>query len=129
MKFCDFAYDLHYAESPPLSCLISSFFFNDTATTEIYTLSLHDALPIGPLAPDGDLLLASTQPVRQGAKGGMLAFQHDPAVPLVDLPSSSSLRPLVAIRNFAAAFVLMTAGLLGFFRLLLSRGLGGRRRV
>src|SRR5215217_8284893 len=23
----------------------SSFFFNDTATTEIYTLSLHDALP------------------------------------------------------------------------------------
>src|SRR5215211_2725315 len=26
------------------------FFFNDTATTEIYTLSLHDALPIYPLA-------------------------------------------------------------------------------
>ena len=24
----------------------SCFFFNDTATTEIYTLSLHDALPI-----------------------------------------------------------------------------------
>src|SRR5258708_14457771 len=28
----------------PLSALL--FFFNDTATTEIYTLSLHDALPI-----------------------------------------------------------------------------------
>src|SRR3712207_7270485 len=26
--------------------LLCSFFFNDTATTEIYTLSLHDALPI-----------------------------------------------------------------------------------
>src|SRR5258708_15090594 len=26
----------------------SFFFFNDTATTEIYTLSLHDALPISP---------------------------------------------------------------------------------
>src|SRR2546430_11238162 len=26
--------------------LIFFFFFNDTATTEIYTLSLHDALPI-----------------------------------------------------------------------------------
>src|SRR3712207_8554930 len=26
------------------------FFFNDTATTEIYTLSLHDALPISPPA-------------------------------------------------------------------------------
>src|SRR5438093_2857043 len=28
------------------SSLYSFFFFNDTATTEIYTLSLHDALPI-----------------------------------------------------------------------------------
>src|SRR2546425_6423190 len=28
----------------PLKCFL--FFFNDTATTEIYTLSLHDALPI-----------------------------------------------------------------------------------
>src|SRR3712207_6879259 len=27
------------------------FFFNDTATTEIYTLSLHDALPISPDRP------------------------------------------------------------------------------
>src|SRR3712207_8581284 len=42
------------------------FFFNDTATTEIYTLSLHDALPIsgairqqvagGVVAPAGDLV-------------------------------------------------------------------------
>src|SRR5256885_17060833 len=36
------------------------FFFNDTATTEIYTLSLHDALPISPdhahqrVSPDAD---------------------------------------------------------------------------
>src|SRR5258706_13942985 len=33
------------------------FFFNDTATTEIYTLSLHDALPIclcGAWASDGE---------------------------------------------------------------------------
>src|SRR2546427_9654204 len=29
--------------TPPFYCF---FFFNDTATTEIYTLSLHDALPI-----------------------------------------------------------------------------------
>src|SRR3712207_7270500 len=28
--------------------MLDSFFFNDTATTEIYTLSLHDALPILP---------------------------------------------------------------------------------
>src|SRR5437016_10491842 len=33
---------------PHMLLLLSSllFFFNDTATTEIYTLSLHDALPI-----------------------------------------------------------------------------------
>src|SRR5687768_18049161 len=31
---------------PTLQC----FFFNDTATTEIYTLSLHDALPISQMA-------------------------------------------------------------------------------
>src|SRR2546426_7747430 len=31
--------------------ITSFFFFNDTATTEIYTLSLHDALPICALRP------------------------------------------------------------------------------
>src|SRR2546430_14397956 len=42
-------------------CIISSlfhflffFFFNDTATTEIYTLSLHDALPISGQDEHGD---------------------------------------------------------------------------
>src|SRR5258708_39642321 len=30
--------------------IFSFFFFNDTATTEIYTLSLHDALPIWEMA-------------------------------------------------------------------------------
>src|SRR5258708_29976266 len=30
----------------PTTLLYLFFFFNDTATTEIYTLSLHDALPI-----------------------------------------------------------------------------------
>src|SRR6516162_5628555 len=32
--------------SPSNAALVVDFFFNDTATTEIYTLSLHDALPI-----------------------------------------------------------------------------------
>src|ERR1022692_1775701 len=36
-----------YVGNRPEACSGSSFFFfNDTATTEIYTLSLHDALPI-----------------------------------------------------------------------------------
>src|SRR5256885_11632811 len=34
----------------PTLCVFVFFFFNDTATTEIYTLSLHDALPILSLA-------------------------------------------------------------------------------
>src|SRR2546422_10792644 len=34
---------------PLLFFLFCFFFFNDTATTEIYTLSLHDALPIYPI--------------------------------------------------------------------------------
>src|SRR5574341_2521063 len=38
---------LFFISTFPLSFLYSFFFFfNDTATTEIYTLSLHDALPI-----------------------------------------------------------------------------------
>src|SRR2546427_12115292 len=33
-------------DCPPAHRHLYLFFFNDTATTEIYTLSLHDALPI-----------------------------------------------------------------------------------
>src|SRR2546422_385638 len=42
---------LHLSLFSLISPLFNSspfFFFNDTATTEIYTLSLHDALPISP---------------------------------------------------------------------------------
>src|SRR2546425_8975442 len=37
--------------------LLFFFFFNDTATTEIYTLSLHDALPIYRRDRLGDILV------------------------------------------------------------------------
>src|SRR5258707_5605682 len=46
----------------PCSCFF--FFFNDTATTEIYTLSLHAALPICLDAP-GDPLRGQRVGVRQ----------------------------------------------------------------
>src|SRR2546430_4014414 len=36
---------------PQQPLLLFFFFFNDTATTEIYTLSLHDALPICRVRP------------------------------------------------------------------------------
>src|SRR5258707_13828577 len=47
------------------------FFFNDTATTEIYTLSLHDALPISsrrPTSPRHSSHACSTAPATVGAK-------------------------------------------------------------
>src|SRR3989442_15788549 len=53
------------------------FFFNDTATTEIYTLSLHDALPIStsqklpPIVPHGHAIQARFD----GAAGGGLTCQ------------------------------------------------------
>src|SRR5574340_1736735 len=42
-----------------LLCYYIFFFFNYTATTEIYTLSLHDALPISLLASRGRTLCGS----------------------------------------------------------------------
>src|SRR5258707_11711515 len=36
------------------------FFFNDTATTEIYTLSLHDALPISLIGVVGAFIVTET---------------------------------------------------------------------
>src|SRR2546430_17447871 len=45
------------------------FFFNDTATTEIYTLSLHDALPISELPPgEGPPRLAAGRGLAVGAR-------------------------------------------------------------
>src|SRR6266540_6917183 len=49
------------------------FFFNDTATTEIYTLSLHDALPISGVDPDA---LAFQRPCCQLADARVLAVDE-----------------------------------------------------
>src|SRR3989442_11036910 len=45
--------------------IILFFFFNDTATTEIYTLSLHDALPISRCYRCRELDQRPSSPVRQ----------------------------------------------------------------
>src|SRR3712207_8018877 len=58
---------------------IRFFFFNDTATTEIYTLSLHDALPIFPKA-------VSARAVTK--RKGSIARNHPNA------PTSPTLTPL-----------------------------------
>src|ERR1039458_10776459 len=57
--------------APRVSCRLL-FFFNDTATTEIYTLSLHDALPI---YVDGQVLDEGC--ARGGGRGIAIAGQVD----------------------------------------------------
>src|SRR5437588_9776152 len=55
------------------------FFFNDTATTEIYTLSLHDALPISQ-GPYG-VIAKQDDPVKVGfvgTRGGVLLGYEQP---------------------------------------------------
>src|SRR6266542_5898230 len=57
-----------------------NFFFNDTATTEIYTLSLHDALPICGSMPWLNRFMPSvtrqTLPVRSDRKSTRLNSSH-----------------------------------------------------
>src|SRR5258707_15425881 len=47
------------------------FFFNDTATTEIYTLSLHDALPIWAVVAAGR---AEARPLQEGLLPSRIEF-------------------------------------------------------
>src|SRR2546422_4048862 len=55
------------------------FFFNDTATTEIYTLSLHDALPIFPER------LGIMQSIHGHlAQRGVMLSQHERVSPLLE---------------------------------------------
>src|SRR2546430_8145554 len=51
------------------------FFFNDTATTEIYTLSLHDALPIWRRCI-GRRCVGRHGPARSGKAGSVRSEEH-----------------------------------------------------
>src|SRR5690348_18238284 len=55
--------------SSPLHYVDLFFFFTDTATTEIYTLSLHDALPISDGARVAGSVGPSAPPARARARG------------------------------------------------------------
>src|SRR3712207_8732109 len=61
---------------------VSFFFFNDTATTEIYTLSLHDALPIFVAGGDGraDLVARHERDVVDGEDVRRVGHRHEQAV-------------------------------------------------
>src|SRR5256885_11021318 len=62
------------------------FFFNDTATTEIYTLSLHDALPI--LLQELSIRLQEEATLLLDASGRVITFDQ-PLVPGGQLHSAS----------------------------------------
>src|SRR2546426_12379320 len=74
-----------------LSILLSHsfffFFFNDTATTEIYTLSLHDALPIYPRNTMRSRLISMLPPVRRPSCGGRSPY-HRTSVARTDRKST-----------------------------------------
>src|SRR3712207_7309828 len=57
-----------------------SFFFNDTATTEIYTLSLHDALPIF-----GSKELVALLPTLLGLRGAGTVLIPEVAYPTYEV--------------------------------------------
>src|SRR5438445_7680886 len=52
--------------------VLIAFLFNDTATTAIYTLSLHDALPISPLAKFRNFVNYYGQPATMDDQGRIL---------------------------------------------------------
>src|SRR3712207_8710074 len=56
-----------------LALLLFLCFFNDTATTEIYTLSLHDALPISVFFGSSSLSAMAPQPPRDFENGTLNA--------------------------------------------------------
>src|SRR2546430_11030656 len=84
---------------PRDTALTTFFFFNDTATTEIYTLSLHDALPISVSQALGrmgrnaaaplDAAVARELAEREGAKA-VVQGQIDPDRKSTRLNSSHS---------------------------------------
>src|SRR3712207_9049621 len=68
---CRFYAFLYILEAREGRCRESVFFFNDTATTEIYTRSLHDALPILRILVDTD------REDRQGTLRATIQWSHD----------------------------------------------------
>src|SRR5476651_880192 len=95
------------------------FFFNDTATTEIYTLSLHDALPISvdrhyrlltPVAWQMQMpsnkakQVAGAQPRR--AKGSGISLEGRPVIVAMCVGQLGSLLPHVVVPSILAAFLI-----------------------
>src|SRR5215510_6459619 len=57
------------------------FFFNDRATTEIYTLSLHDALPISPRRMRYDGISVCSEMMRVASCSADISSEKKPTIP------------------------------------------------
>src|SRR2546421_7482059 len=85
-----------------LPLLLFIFFFNDTATTEIYTLSLHDALPIYPLISQNPQLLPKWEYKVSRFDSGLCSSESELAVNLNVLGQDGW--ELVSYERFPAPF-------------------------
>src|SRR6267378_194974 len=92
------------------------FFFNDTATTEIYTLSLHDALPIcrpGPQGRSHSQFLWNRQDRSADRKSTRLNSSHvEISYAVFCLKKKKMIIPVVAIpiSLIGAVFLMLAAG-------------------
>src|SRR5260221_11541543 len=77
----------------------SFFFFNDTATTEIYTLSLHDALPICP-ACSVVLVERASRPLRRNCGATPKAFRSEEHTSELQSHSDLVCRLLLEKKNY-----------------------------
>src|SRR5688572_32941925 len=83
------------------------FFFNDTATTEIYTLSLHDALPISRCALSHGLSLRDESNLKVPVRRLVLLFPDDEIglFPQLGATSYALARTLRSARNVDQSFL------------------------
>src|SRR5260370_18574163 len=89
--------------------IFSLFFFNDTATTEIYTLSLHDALPILAtvvLDKTGTLTAGHPQVVRLAALDGSDGLDAPPGARPADGRSEEHTSELQSHLNLVCRLLL-----------------------
>src|SRR5256885_17163631 len=109
--------------SRPRGTISFFFFFNDTATTEIYTLSLHDALPI--LGVEDVRLVAGLE--HRGERRRDLARVLEDAVDgdvrVLLLEQRDVLEPLLVLLRGAGGWRAFAAG-----RHVAARAPAGRRR-
>jgi outer membrane protein assembly factor BamB len=89
----------------------------DTTTGDLVWETVYASGAVGALASTGAALLAPVV----GSDGGLVGLEPDPSGHLIERESPSRLHLPLAMANFAVAFVIAVAAILGAFRLLTSR--------